>query len=194
MLYKKIFQVRHLLWKVDHDCAVFKLQSGLYCPDGCGHCCVKSDIEATILEFLPLGQKLSQSGESTYWLEKLEQLDLNGPCVFFRPTEDSAATGHCLVYRNRGLICRLFGFSVRKNKYGLRELLTCKIIKTGQSARYHIVSTEIQQWPFVPSMGQFYQQLRGIDPELGSHLYPINQAIKFALELLSLHRYFRKAS
>ncbi|MBN2384639.1 YkgJ family cysteine cluster protein [bacterium] len=196
MIQKKIAAVRRLFWKIDHACALFKLQSGLNCPVGCGECCSKSDIEATILEFLPLADDLSRRhpGMAEALLKQLEQRDGTGPCIFYQAEVGSGSAGSCLEYSQRGMICRLFGFSARSNKYGQKEILTCRRIKTLHPDCYATVAENMGSRFSIPYMPYYQEELQNIDFVLGGGLYPINQAIQSALEMMSLHRFFRLAS
>ncbi len=175
------------------DGAILKLQnsSTLHCKAACGKCCFKADIEATILEFLPFAYYLYQQGKAEAWYEKVKASD-SSICLILNPTQSGA--GLCSEYTYRGLICRLFGYSARTNKYGKHELVTCKIIKTEQSGAYEQAEAIIEGGGPVPVMSDYYMQLSGIDMELTKDFYPINQAIQKALETV-LHYYeYRSAS
>ncbi|MBA4054299.1 MAG: hypothetical protein C0490_06275 [Marivirga sp.] len=102
------------------------------------------------------------------------------------PTQGGA--GLCSEYKHRGLICRLFGYSARTNKYDKKELITCQIIKTEQAANVEYTSAGIAEGRDVPVMNQFYMQLHAIDFELTREFFPINEAIKRAIEVI-LHYY-----
>jgi uncharacterized protein len=97
----------------------------------------------------------------------------------------------CSEYVHRGLICRLFGYSARTNKYGKKELVTCQIIKTEQAEAYHNATLQIEGGLEVPVMSQYYMQLHAIDFELTQHFYPINEAIKRAIELVLQYYAYR---
>ena len=61
----------HLFNQLDLEIATFQEQSTLHCKFGCGKCCFKPDIEATILEFLPFAQHLYNDGKANEWYENL---------------------------------------------------------------------------------------------------------------------------
>src|SRR6478609_355742 len=126
---EKVLEVESVFNKLDQEIASFQSWSGLHCKFGCGKCCFKPDIEATILEFLPFAYYLHKEGKAFDWLEKLKSTD-SDICLILNPTQSGA--GLCSEYTHRGLICRLFGYSARTNKYGKKELVTCQIIKTEQ--------------------------------------------------------------
>ena len=178
---EKVFQVESVFQKLDEEIAAFQSSTGMHCKFGCGKCCFKPDIEATPLEFLPFAYHLYKEGRAEEWYDKLvsseEQI-----CVILNPTQ--AGAGLCTEYKHRGLICRLFGYSARINKYDGKELVTCNIIKTEQPAEYEKGTTRED----IPVMSQFYMRMHSIDPDLTTEFYPINKAIRKAIECV-LHYY-----
>lgn len=184
-LEEKVNLVESVFEKLDKEISTFQSWSGLHCKFGCGKCCTKPDIEATILEFLPFAYFLYQNKLAEEWLEKLENSD-SSICLVFNPTQ--AGAGLCSRYHHRGLICRLFGYSARTNKYSKKELITCQIIKTEQKERYELAESKIEADEEVPVMSAYYMQLHAIDIELTNQFYPINSAMKKAIETV-LHYY-----
>ena len=175
----------HLFNQLDSEIAALQGQSTLHCKLGCGKCCFKADIEATILEFLPFAHHLHQHGRAEEWHEKLMNTD-SSICLILNPTQ--AGSGLCSEYEYRGMICRLFGYSARTNKYGKKELVTCQIIKSEQSIAFEATQQRISEGLPVPVMSDYYMQLHSIDFELTKDYYPINQAIQKAIEVV-LHYY-----
>lgn len=184
-------QVEALFDKLDAEIAAFQDATSLHCKWGCGQCCFKPDIEATILEFLPFALHVYREGGAEAWLEKLKSG--NDPvCLILSPTRQGQ--GLCSVYRHRGLICRLFGYAARTNKYGEKELVTCSLIKTEQAEAFAAAGRKIAAGLPVPVMSQYYFQLTAIDPDLSREFYPINVAIRKAIETV-LHYYaYREAA
>jgi hypothetical protein len=119
------------------------------------------------------------------WLDKIQSTDQE-ICHVLNPTQ--AGTGLCSEYAHRGLICRLFGYSARTNKYGTKELITCQIIKTEQQSNFERAQEKVNSGGQIPVMNQYYMQLHAIDADLARNFYPINQAICKALETV-LHYY-----
>jgi uncharacterized protein len=186
MLLEKVRAVEQVFDQLDQEIATFQSWSGLHCAWGCGKCCFKPDIEATILEFLPFALYLKSQQQAEEWLEKLKKSD-SSLCLILNPTQGGA--GLCSEYKHRGLICRLFGYSARINKYGKKELLTCSIIKTEQHENFEAAATKISGGDEpVPVMSQYYMQLHAIDDQLGREFFPINEAIRRAIEVI-LHYY-----
>jgi Fe-S-cluster containining protein len=178
-LEQKALEVAALFKRLDEHIEKFQSWSTLQCKFGCGKCCFKPDIEATVLEFLPFAYHLYQTGLAEQWLEKLSEQD--AICKILNPTQ--AGAGLCTEYPYRGLICRLFGYSARTNKYGKKELITCQIIKTEQESACNAASTKIEnEEAEIPVMSQYYMQLHSIDPEMAKNFYPINIAIRKAVE------------
>lgn len=181
-MFEKSRAVLELFSQLDEAIAQFQNQTGLLCKFGCGACCFKPDIEATILEFIPLALKIYQENKAEEVLEKLESA--NSICIVLK---DTGSKGMCTQYENRGLICRLFGYSARTNKYGKRELITCQIIKEEQPQSVSAATKILSSPTPAPVMSDYYRRLQNIDLDLTREFFPINTAIKKALEYV-MHR------
>lgn len=165
--------------------SAFQDWSKLSCKTGCGKCCKKPDIEATILEFLPFAYHVYMLRQSEEWLSKLEKAG-GELCFFFNP-EAAEGLGSCAQYKHRGLICRLFGFSARTTKYSTREFVSCQTIKTEQNESFQITAEKVRNGDPVPVMNHYYMRLLAIDPDLARKFYPINKAIRLAIEVVMHH-------
>ncbi|RAW01735.1 YkgJ family cysteine cluster protein [Pseudochryseolinea flava] len=182
----KVYAVEQVMEKLDREIASFQQWSTLHCKNGCGKCCFKPDIEASALEFLPFAHHLFREGKADAWYENLRE-STSPLCLILDPTINGV--GLCSEYKHRGLICRLFGYSARTNKYGSRELVTCQVIKTEQQAAFEVAVEKIaSQKGEVPIMSEYYMQLHAIDPDMAREFFPINKAIKRAIEVI-LHYY-----
>ena len=183
---EKIKAVEAEFENLDKQISSFQSWSELSCKFGCGKCCFKADIEATILEFLPFAQHLHETNQAFEWLEKTKNADAT--CAILNPLQ--GGVGMCSQYKYRGLICRLFGFSARTNKYGQKELVTCQIIKEESAAKFNLAVEKIEGGSEVPVMSQHYMRLHAIDLELTREFFPINEAIKRTIEvILHYHAY-----
>ena len=171
--------VGELYQELDTEIAGFRDWSGLGCKFGCGKCCLKPDIEASPLEFIPFAVALHKEGATEEWLSRLETAGTT--CVIF--DEGQGGAGRCSRYLHRGLICRLFGFSARRNKYGTKELVTCQVIKTEQEPAFLDAEKKINEEAPVPLLTAWYGRLRELDPVLGDQLLPVNAAIRKAIEV-----------
>lgn len=185
MLTEKVRAVEAVFSELDNEIASFQSRTTLHCAWGCGRCCFKPDIEASPLEFLPFAYHVYTHGTAYEWYEKLK--DSNpAHCLILNPTQGGA--GMCSQYAHRGLICRLFGYSARTNKYSQKELVTCQIIKTEQKEQYESAAAMIREGEPVPVMNQYYMRLHAIDPVLAQEFFPVNEAIRRAIEVI-LHYY-----
>lgn len=187
---EKVKAVAEVFTKLDAEIAAFQQNTKLHCKMGCGKCCFKPDIEATPLEFLPFAFDLYQKDLAFEWFEKLKQADTS-ICLILNPTQSGA--GLCSEYAHRGLICRLFGYSARTNKYNQKEYVTCQIIKTEQKENYDRAAEQVSAGAEIPVMNQFYMQLHAIDMELTHNFYPINEAIRRAIEYVLSYYAYREA-
>ncbi|HMJ67552.1 MAG TPA: YkgJ family cysteine cluster protein [Cyclobacteriaceae bacterium] len=178
---EKVKEVEAVFQKLDAEIAQFQSLTGMHCKFGCGKCCFKPDIEATALEFLPFAVHLYREGLAEQWYERLTtENSADTLCLILNPTQ--AAAGLCTEYKHRGLICRLFGYSARTNKYEKKELVTCQVIKTEESEEYRKGVELVDSGGQIPVMSQYYMQLHAIDADLATEFYPINVAIRKALE------------
>lgn len=182
---EKVQAVEEVFEELDKSISGFQKWSTLHCKSGCGKCCFKPDIEATVLEFLPFAHHLYENNLAYDWFAKLRATG-DEVCLILNPTQNGA--GLCSEYQYRGLICRLFGYSTRTNKYGERELVTCQIIKTEQTEAFENAQEIVKKGGAIPVMNQYYMQLHAIDPDMARDFYPINQAIRKAIETV-LHYY-----
>ncbi len=187
-LEEKVAAVHRVFENLDQQIAYFQTATTLHCKFGCGKCCFKADLEATVLEFLPFALHLYQQNQAEEWLEKINQSD-STICLILNPTQSGA--GLCTEYPHRGLICRLFGYSARTNKYGKKELVTCQIIKSEQSEAYEQAVVNIEDGTEVPVMNQYYMQLHAIDFDLTKNFYPVNEAIRRAIETVLQYYVYR---
>lgn len=186
---EKVAAVKRVYTRLDKEIEKMQKSSGLHCLSGCGECCKKPDIECTPLEFLPLALELFDQGKAEQAWEELQEKkkDL---CYVFRPHITNFG-GLCSAYPNRGMICRLFGFTARTNKEGQQELVTCKFIKEHQAEAFDRVVVELKEGKKIPVMSEYYTRLTSIDPTL-AEFHPINTAIQKALEIVMHYYAYRK--
>ena len=185
-MYRKIQRVQKVLKDAALHTQKFTIKSSLSCTPGCFHCCTKKDISASPLEFLPLAYSLYKSGQADEVYEKLDSQQLDSICYLFSPFVNNG--GGCQDYSNRGLICRLFGFSANHDKQGNSRLITCKILKDSYSYSKltPVVVTK------APMATDYYMRLSAIDFKLANEQMQINQAIKRAIEIVSTYYMYRR--
>lgn len=167
---------------LDQAISEFQGVSGMDCFFGCGQCCTKPDIEASILEFLPLAIQHYEEDNAEQMYDLLSAGNDDPICVNFKSHANQEDRGRCTEYTNRGLICRLFGYSARVDKYGQNELVTCVRIKEESPEAYQKGAVHVKEGGTVPVMSNYYRQLQAIDFELANQRLPINEAMLEALK------------
>lgn len=165
-------QVTQLYSDLEREQSPFSL-----CPSGCRSCCntPAKNIEATILEFLPLAVHIIGS-EQYQWLELLEKVDDEDRCVLFEPNAAIKPEGGCVFHEYRPLVCRLFGASCveRKNE---KQLLACRTLREPLSKYLHLL----------PNAQYYHTRLIAIDFFLTQERYGINTALRKALQYVGLY-------
>jgi Fe-S-cluster containining protein len=191
-LIEKSQAVRNLFEELDETSKQFHAESGMACISGCGFCCANPEVPASPLEFLPLAFDLYDKGIAEEIANQLSLQDQLGNCIVYRSQKEDSTKGYCGNYSNRGLICRLFGASARKTKYGQKDLITCKILKTEKKEAYERTVARINADLEIPLATAYYTQLADVDESLARQ-YPINQAILMALELVLRYKFYESA-
>lgn len=175
------------------DIKNFQEATDLECISNCGLCCNKPDIYSTPLEFLPLAYHLHKEGKAMEWYVKLKE-NKSSLCPMFKPLLLHNEKGYCSAYKYRGLICRLFGFSATKDKYGNTYFSTCKSIKNDQQEKYQKALNYIKSGGKVAIMHDYYFRLSSIDADMNMRFYPVNEAILKSIEIvLGYYSYRKKA-
>lgn len=188
-LFEKSEAVRKLFQELDQESKQYHAESGMGCISGCGFCCANPEVPASPLEFLPLAFDLFEKGIAEEIANQLSLQDPPGNCIVYRSQKEDVTKGFCGNYANRGLICRLFGASARRTKYGQKELITCKILKAEKKEAFLLTSTKINMGMEIPMATGMYTRLADVDEYLANQ-YPVNQAILMALELVLRFKFY----
>jgi Fe-S-cluster containining protein len=181
-----ITKISDIYKKLDKTVTRFQSATTMYCPSGCAICCQNRWVETTILEMLPMGLEIYRRHREEAVLASIQEKEnqQDTVCVLFIADpllrEDSA----CSFYPWRPLLCRLFGFAVRKNKYGKHELSTCKIIKNRNPAMVQRAEIAVSHGLKVPVYQNAFMRIASLHPGMGYGRLPINQALSSALEYL----------
>jgi Fe-S-cluster containining protein len=186
---EKVKAVKKIYRLLDADVQRFKKESGLKCLRFCSHCCEKNDITATVLEFLPLAYSLYKENQCENYLEKLKEMEAadNNKCILLIYPSKKEHAGRCLAYKMRPLVCRLFGFSTVLDKNSRPQLVTCREIKQTYNENYlravNILETAEPGVPVdIPIMKNYCMMLYGIDLSLAQKYYPLDTALRMAIE------------
>lgn len=180
------FEVLTIYDELDERIARFQGASALRCPTGCGACCLEQEIEATVLEALPLAQQIlsNQQEENILGLIEEREKHEDALCVLYQPDPAIPGNGSCSCYRARPLVCRLFGYAMRRNKAGVLELSLCRVLK--EKIPHAILKAEkrIHDGCDVPVYQDSFMRIASLDPDIGFRRLPVNLALKRALEKL----------
>jgi Fe-S-cluster containining protein len=182
-LTEKIRATTRIFNEADRQVEKFRRKSGLGCLSGCHMCCLNPNIQATVMEFLPLAAALVNSSKHEEVLSRIESRK-EKVCVIFNPM---SGPGSCSMYEQRGLICRLFGFTVRTTREQALQLVTCDPIKRNLDN-----PPETSALKAAPQMSAYYMKLFGIDPNLSIRYMHINESIEQAIHHVAMGTKFRK--
>lgn len=181
---RKVRAVERLFKTLEKDVQILKEQTGIHCAENCIICCTTSRIVATAVEFYPLAYHLYKNDMVDPFLTRIEQINNNSICPALNQFSIEGSSLGCAFYAQRGLMCRLFAYSYRTDKYNRREISTCQIIQKGQGQTVANVNTLLQSKPLGPKATDYYQRLQFIDFNGVQRLYPIGEAIRIAIETI----------
>lgn len=184
---KGLRELKELYSELDSKISDVKRITGLRCIENCRTCCETpfENIEVSIFELLPLSIELWKIKKAEEVLTKIEDID-NNKCVLYVNDQNALKEGGCSFYSYRPLICRLFGYSAVINRNGNRELTICKLIKNSRNDLIQEVRDKIRSENDLPVYSEYTQRLMGINPYLGHNRFPINLALKKAIEFVGL--------
>lgn len=189
----RVRTVESLFLELDTEIAKFMASSGLACKKDCGECCLYPEVYATPLEFLPFAFQIFSKGKPEAFMVQLDKPESDKMhCILYNPLLFSTHGGGCSDYQRRGLICRLFGFSTRHKKDATLTMITCKIIKENFPAFFSDEAQSLSTLKHIPVAADFYTRLSNIDFELGGQSFPVNLAIKKAIEAVAAYYAYRK--
>jgi Fe-S-cluster containining protein len=179
-------KVLRIYQEIDYKTARLQLAFGLHCPSLCGACCDSNKVEATVLEALPLAEEIYQRKEQEAVRFALEQRinKADFRCVLYQTNPSVPGIGRCSYYEFRPLVCRLFGFALRRDKFGNLELSICKIIKERTPDAVLRAEIAISEGLDVPVYQDSFMRIASMDPGIGFRRLAINLALKEALERL----------
>lgn len=185
-----IERVKAVFKDIDTSTRKASEETGLRCPTGCRRCCENPNVEASVLEMLPLAEEVIAAGRYEDVLESVAN-STNQYCVFLKGKETHPHWG-CSAYENRPSVCRLFGFAGVRNKVNRNEFAFCRVHKETQPAQVEAVkNATVLNRVRVPLFSEFATRLEEIEPNLGSARYPINEALVLALQRLAYENSLR---
>jgi len=181
----KIRKVERVFKELDKETEKFGKQSKLRCLTNCNLCCLKPDLEANVLEFLPLAYYLVSNNLHEAALDLIELEPAH--CINLATSQVAGSTSGCSRYEHRGLICRLFGFSGVRDKNSKLAIYTCTHMKKEFSTEFKFASEQINSGMKIPLAANYYSQIYYIDSHLANDYNPINISIKKAIEKVAYY-------
>ncbi len=182
-----VAEVRSIYEDIDRQIAEFTRDTGFHCPDGCGRCCDTMVVEATILECFPVAYQLFLENRADIVMDDIERrLAADNPvCIFYNPDPRLPGNGRCSMYSTRPLVCRLFGFSSRRTRTDDKGFIYCKFQNAADDrVMRNRVDNFIKEERELPVMQDVFMRISSIKPSDGIEFFPINIAIKKAIESL----------
>ena len=120
---KELIFVNQLYNRLDLRTHLFASEYGITCPSGCGSCCQNYEPEISSAEANYAAAWIIKSNAGLSSLFK--NISERKTCIFFNPQSPD----HCMIYNARPLMCRAFGFSGVKDKYGNHKYKTCGLME-----------------------------------------------------------------
>lgn len=185
------------LAKFSHDLQAFyqemgeafssgQARSGLPCLPGCGQCCLIPEVEASLLEMIPMAFKLVDEGRGESVLEELMTIRPKTCWAYVRHSSDGIL-GQCGQYETRPSICREFGVAGMSDKDGRLRVSVCKHIRTNDPERVERALDAVADWA-PPLMHEWSMRLLQLHPEILNDRRPISMALAEALNKVLLYK------
>ncbi len=180
MLQELEFQVLEVFRTLDEAVAGFSARTGLSCPEGCGHCCSSEEVEATVLECIPLAFELFRTLQAELILKRLQKNEDETRCILYRPDFTEAGLWGCTQYQQRPVVCRLFGFAGNPDREGIPQLAMCRVLKKRTSINKGAITLDDLTSP-MPLFINAGLRITCLHPGSGTVRMPINVALREAL-------------
>lgn len=179
-LSQKARGVERIYRQLDKATETFRVKADLTCIKPCGECCLNSTVEASEIEMLPLAFELIRSSRADEWHKKAESAEMSGLCVLYSAEGER---GHCVFYRWRPMVCRLFAFAGNRDKHGQPRLVTCGLIKKSFPQEVELVLERVYEGALIPPMmSDYVMRVASLDPDMSRETIPVNSALKRAIE------------
>lgn len=185
MLRQLEYRVLAVYRDLDAAVAAFAARTGLGCPRGCGHCCRSEEVEATVLECIPLAFELFRAAQAELLLDRLEKIGDDPRCALYRSDYTEAGLWGCSQYHFRPVVCRLFGFAGNRDRDGIPRLAMCRVMKerSGPAAAGPAMADGDAPMPLFSDAGL---HITALHPGLGTVRMPINTALSEALRKVGM--------
>lgn len=181
------FNLQKLYEEMGQTFSAYQQASGLSCMSGCGRCCLNPDVEASILEMLPLALRIYDEKNVDEWINRLETSEQKH-CLVYQSV--SEGKGQCGFYQERPSICRMFGVAGSLDKRKEVTLSICKFLKEEYPEKVELLKTEKKA--DAPILMHWASRLIALHPELIKERYAINDALRRALERIEFYAQYQK--
>lgn len=176
------YNLQKLYNEMSDSFSSYQSSTGWNCLTSCGKCCLNPEVDASILEMIPMAYSIHQEGSLDEWFEKLKSSNQSHCLVYQQGEKDGE--GKCGRYKDRPSLCRMFGVSGYYNKQHEISLSVCKLIKE----KFNLSQIElIGKKEETPMMIDWSMKLASLDPKLIQDKMPINRALLGALEMVALN-------
>ncbi len=181
------FNLQKLYEEMGQAFSTYQKTTGLNCMSGCGRCCLNPDVEASILEMLPLALRIYDEKNVNEWINRLETSEQES-CLLYQSV--SEGKGQCGFYQERPSICRMFGVAGSLDKRKEVALSICKFLKEEYPEKIESLKTEKKA--DAPILMHWSSRLTALHPELTKERYAINDALRRALEKVAFYAQYQK--
>ncbi|OFZ01568.1 MAG: hypothetical protein A2491_18035 [Bacteroidetes bacterium RIFOXYC12_FULL_35_7] len=181
----KIKKIERVFKQLDKETGKFGKQSNLKCLTNCNLCCLKKDLEANVLEFLPLAYYLFKNNLHEAALDRIATKPEH--CINLAISQVPGQTAGCSNYDHRGMVCRLFGFSGIKDKNSKLAIYTCSHMKNEYPLEFKSAMEHINSGMEIPMVTDFYYQIYFLDSHMANDYNPINVSIRKAIEKVAYY-------
>ncbi len=172
--------------EIDRSIESLKQRFPIDCPIGCGDCCRSPNVEASILEMLPVAETVFDTQEIDFWLAALDDRQGEPACVFYTPDRLSFGQGRCAVYPLRPSMCRLFGYSAVRNKRGALTFAPCRVVRQQRPQAVELAERAVAEGDEILCISEASARVANVEPALGNRRLPINEAFRLAIERVGL--------
>jgi Fe-S-cluster containining protein len=142
---------------------------------------LSAQVEATVLECIPLAFLLFRTSQAEQVLDLLEQNGDAHRCILYRPDLTRAGLWGCAQYRCRPVVCRLFGFAGNRGRDGIARLAMCRIMKDMAGPERTGIVADDAAGSTMPLFVDAGLCITALHPSLGTVRMPINIALWEAL-------------
>lgn len=180
-------EVTKVFEEMSQTFSAYQNSTGLACLPGCGRCCQNPDVEATVLEMIPLAVKIYDEGKLDEWMDRLEN-NHQDICLLFQ--DQGNGKGFCGSYAQRPSVCRMFAVAATHDKHQKLTLSICKFIREENQALASEVSNSVLD-KNTPSLVSWSTRITNLGSQELNVRKPLNLALKSALEKISLYAQYQ---